>query len=175
MNVPMELRFTIQISLQQLSVPAASILASVFNHHSFHLTHHIFPSLTFTIIIIGPAVDQFRSHYSQKSLLWSSLVLSIFRYVAFHYAQKPVTRLSVYTSLPTACVIPILSKPAVISRCLSSLRILLNLYIVTTIHWTVRGLNPRRGKIFHSRPSRCISGLSVGQGGRKVMMKIRPF
>jgi len=58
------------------------------------------------VITIRPAVDQFRSHHIQKSHLWSSLVLSVFRSVAFHYAQKPVMRLSVYTSLPTACVIP---------------------------------------------------------------------
>ena len=38
-----------------------------------------------------------------QSLFWG---LAVFRYVAFHYAQKLVTRLSVYTSLPTACVIP---------------------------------------------------------------------
>ena len=38
-NVPTGLRFTIQISLQQLSVPAASILTSVFNHYSFLNIH----------------------------------------------------------------------------------------------------------------------------------------
>ena len=70
----------------------------------FPLTRHIFPSFTYTVIV-GPPADQFFSHYIQKSLLCSSMVLSVFRYVTFHYAGKPVTRLSVYTSLPTACVI----------------------------------------------------------------------
>jgi hypothetical protein len=36
----------------------------------------------------------------------SSQILSVFRYVDFHYPQKPVTRFSVCTPLPTACVIP---------------------------------------------------------------------
>jgi hypothetical protein len=40
-NVPTGLIFIIQISLQQLSAPAAAILTHVFNHNSFHLTSHI--------------------------------------------------------------------------------------------------------------------------------------
>ena len=63
--------------------PAATILTSVFNHHSFHLMNHIFPSLTFITVFI---INQFWSHNIQKSLLGSSLVLSVFWCIAFHYS-----------------------------------------------------------------------------------------
>ena len=59
-NVTTGLIFTIQNSLQQLSASATNVLTSVFYRNSFHLLRHIFPSMTSTIIIIGPAVDQLR-------------------------------------------------------------------------------------------------------------------
>ena len=90
---------------QRIITAPTAMLTPIFNHHSFHLTRPILPSLKFTVIIIGAAADQFWFHYMKKSLLWFSLVLSVFRYVAFHFTQKPVMWLSVYMSLPTACVI----------------------------------------------------------------------
>ena len=142
----------------------------------FPLPRHIFPSFTFTVIIIGPSADQFWSHYIQKSLLCSSMVLSVFQYVAFHYAGKPVTRLSVYMSLPTACVITYFVQtwryiPLFIISAPSTYFIHSDvLWTGQSGDWIALGV-----RFFHSRPPTSTPGLWVGQGGRKVVLNTGPF
>jgi len=137
-------------------------------------TSHL-PILTFIVIIIGPPADQFRSHYIQKSLLGSSLVLSVFRYAAFHYAGKNFTRLAVNTSLPTA---------RLFQHFVQTWRYI-PLFIISAPSTSVKrsdygldspGIESPAGIIyFHSRPLTCTPRFFVGQGGRKVLLNIRPF
>ena len=174
-NVPTRLILTIQISLQQLSASATAILASVFNHSSFHLTRHIFPSLHSSSSSLGHLLTS-SDLTTSKSLFWGLPWFSpffgtqLFITLGKNLRGLPFTRhyqLLAYSS--------ILSKPGVIYRCLSSLHLLLLLNIVT-MDWTVRGLNPRRGSdIFILVHSRVYHVFFVGQSGRKVLLNIRPF
>ena len=127
---------------------AAVILTSVLNHHSFLLWRHIFPSWTLTVIIIGRTVDQSRSHYIQKSLLWSSPVLYfLVRNFTLRwgtcYTAFCLYIVTIYLCNPVFCPnLPL--YPAVYHLC--------TFYLFYTqwlnIDWTVRGLNPDGGQIF---------------------------